>query len=188
MVAPIRELGNITQTPAIMSFNSFNLASEDDIDIVTDPLETIFDLNNNLDEMRSRSLNASTYRPRSPLSENEEEYHVYIQHESNRINEDEPVNSLDSINLEYATQSQNHQVSKVADSLSNTRLQCAPTMDPTLNQSHGENMINIHLNYDPDKALDPESWDRNFHAVLLHGSIEYLASDALNIKELLIRM
>jgi len=49
-------------------------------------------------------------------------------------------------------------------------------------------MVNIHLNYDPDKALDPESWDGNFHAVSLHGFMEHLVSDALNIKESLTRM
>ena len=81
MIAPIRELRNITQTPVIMNFNSFNLASEDNIDMVTDPLETMFDLNNNLDEVRGFSLNTSTHRPRSPsllLSKNKEEYHVCI--------------------------------------------------------------------------------------------------------------
>jgi len=49
-------------------------------------------------------------------------------------------------------------------------------------------VINIYLNYDPDKALDPKSWDGKFHAVLLHSSIEHLALDALNIKESLTRM
>jgi len=81
MIAPIRELRNITQTPVIMNFNSFNLASEDNIDMVTDPLETMFDLNNNLDEVRGCSLNTSAHRPRSPsllLSKNKEEYHVCI--------------------------------------------------------------------------------------------------------------
>jgi len=81
IVALIRELKNITQTPAIMSFNSFNLASDDDINMVTDPLGTMFNLNNNLNEVRDRSLDASTHRPRSPSlssSENKEEYHVHV--------------------------------------------------------------------------------------------------------------
>jgi len=104
------------------------------------------------------------------------------------MNKDDPVNSPGSVNLEYATQSQNHQVSKVADFPSNTRQQCAPTAGPTLNQPHCENMVNIHLNYDLDKALDSESWDGNFHTVSLHGSMKHLASDALNIKESLTRM
>jgi len=49
-------------------------------------------------------------------------------------------------------------------------------------------VVNIQLNYDSDQALDPESWDGNFRAVSLHESIEHLASDALNIKESLLRM
>ena len=49
-------------------------------------------------------------------------------------------------------------------------------------------MVNIQLNYDPDQALDPESWDGNFWAVSLHSSMEYLAFNALNITESLIRM
>ena len=38
------------------------------------------------------------------------------------------------------------------------------------------------------QALDPDSWDSNFHVVSLYESMEHLASDALNIKESLIRM
>ena len=49
-------------------------------------------------------------------------------------------------------------------------------------------MFDIHLNYDLNQALDSESWDGNFHAISLHGSMEHLASDALNIKEFLIRI
>jgi len=49
-------------------------------------------------------------------------------------------------------------------------------------------VFNIQLNYDPNQALDPESWDGNFHAISLHSSMEHLASDALNVKESLIRM
>jgi len=51
-----------------------------------------------------------------------------------------------------------------------------------------KNMFDIQLNYDPNQALDPDSWDGNFHAVLLHSSMEHLASDTINIKESLIRM
>jgi len=174
-----------------MSFNSLKLVFKEDIDMVTDSIGTMFNLNNNLDEVRDHSLNVSVHRPRFPsisLSKNKKEYYIYVQHESDKMDEDKPINSPGSINLEYATQSQNHQTSKTAGSPSNIRQQCAPTAGPTFNQSHYENVVNIHLNYNPDKALDPESWDRNFHAVSLHGSIEYLASDALNIKESLTRM
>ena len=46
----------------------------------------------------------------------------------------------------------------------------------------------MQLNYDSNQVLDPNSWDGNFHVVSLHGSIKHLASNALNIKESLIRM
>ena len=81
IVAPIRDLGNITQSPDIMSSNSLKLVFKEDIDMVTNPIRAMFNLNNNLDKVRGYSLDASTYRPRSPsilLSENEEEYHVCI--------------------------------------------------------------------------------------------------------------
>jgi len=49
-------------------------------------------------------------------------------------------------------------------------------------------VFNIQLNYNPDAALDPDSWDENFYAVLLHSSMKHLVSDVLNIKKSLTRM
>ena len=97
-------------------------------------------------------------------------------------------NSSGSIKLKYKTQSQNLQVSKTTNSLFYTRQQYAPTTDPTLNIPCYESVFNVQLNYDLDAALDPEFWDGNFHAVLLHSSMEHLTSDALNIKVSLNRM
>ena len=72
-----------------------------------------------------------------------------------------------------------------------------------MKQSHGQNMAstlnnntteinskvtNIQLNYDINQALDQESWDGNFRTISLHRSIEYLASNIKNIKDLLLRM
>ena len=44
------------------------------------------------------------------------------------------------------------------------------------------------MNYNIDQALNPESWDGEFHAVSLYRSMEHLASDVKNIKESLCRM
>ena len=49
-------------------------------------------------------------------------------------------------------------------------------------------MFNIQLNYDPDQALDLKSWDGNFHAISLHGSMEHITSDVLSIKNSLLRI
>ena len=74
------------------------------------------------------------------------------------MNEDKPVNSSNNFKLKYITlKSQTNQVSKVTDLPSNMRQQYVLTVGPTLNQPHGEDMINIQLNYDSNQALDPES-------------------------------
>ena len=49
-------------------------------------------------------------------------------------------------------------------------------------------MFNVQLNYNLDQALDSESWDGNFHAVSLHGSMKHIASDVLSIKNSLLRI
>jgi len=49
-------------------------------------------------------------------------------------------------------------------------------------------VFDVQLNYDPDQALDSESWDGNFHAVSLHGSMEHIVSDVLSIMNSLLRI
>ena len=44
-------------------------------------------------------------------------------------------------------------------------------------------VINIQLLYNPNAPMEPNLWDGNFHPILLHSSIEYLASDFKNIKD-----
>jgi len=65
MVAPIRDLGNIAQSSATMSSNFLKLVFEEDINMVTDPIGAMFNLNNNLDEVRGRSLDVSVTNQRS---------------------------------------------------------------------------------------------------------------------------
>jgi len=62
-----------------MSFNSLKLTPGQDINMETNSIEAMFDLDNNLDEVRGHSLNMSIYRPRSPslsLSKSGKEYHI----------------------------------------------------------------------------------------------------------------
>jgi len=49
-------------------------------------------------------------------------------------------------------------------------------------------VFNIQLNYNINQALDPESWDGEFHTVLLHRFMEHLMSNVKNIKEFLCRI
>ena len=107
MVVPIRDLGNITQSSTTMSSNSLNLTPRQDIDMVIDPIDTMFNLDNNFDEVKGCSLDLSIHRPRFPLllsSECDEEYHIRIKWKSNRMDEDKSVNFSSNFSFEYAIQ------------------------------------------------------------------------------------
>jgi len=142
MVAPNREIVNkYNFTPSAMSsLNDTNNATTpgQDINMDTNPIEAMFDLDNNLDEVRGHSLNMSIHRPRSPSlssSEYEEEYHIQVKWESDRMDEDVSINSSSNFSLEYAIQKgQNYQVSKAVDPTLNTRMQGVSTTQPALNQ------------------------------------------------------
>ena len=131
--------------------------------------------------------NAQSLRtPSMSSSEYDEKYSARVQHESDNMVEDDQIILSDSPQLEYATlNSQGNQVSKVTDYTTNTRQQCVEHDAPALNNNiaNNNNTFNIQLQYDINQALDPESWDGNFWAILLHGSIEHLASNIKNIKE-----
>ena len=97
---PIRELANIILFTTAIANNSNNMASIQDIDMVVNPLDNLFDINNKFDKMRDCSLALSTHKSKSlliSLSECSEKYYVYVKKESNKIDEDEPVTSISSI-------------------------------------------------------------------------------------------
>ena len=91
------------------------------------------------------------------------------------MNEDKPVTSVGSIQIEYATkEGQNGLVSKAADNTNNACQQHVSNKDLVSNLPSSNNVFNIQLNYNIDQALDPKSWDGKFYAVSLHRSIEHL--------------
>ena len=49
--------------------------------------------------------------------------------------------------------------------------------------SPSQNIVNIQLPYNINQAMVPNTWNSNFHSISLYDSMEYLASDAKNIKE-----
>jgi len=189
---PIRDQENIIHSATTISFNSLKLTPEQDINMDTNPIKAMFNLDNNLEVVRGHLLDMNIHRPRFPshsLNKSKEEYYIQVKQESNRMDENDPTTSSNDFSLEYMTQEgQNHQVSKTADPPLNIRMQGVLTVQPALNHPASKNMFNIQLNYDSNQALDPKSWDDNFHAVLLYGSMEHLTSDTLNIKGSLIRM
>jgi len=104
---PIRKLGNILSSIIVTSSNSSIMDSSQDINMVINLLENLFDIDDNYDEVRGCSLEISAYKPRSLSilpSKCDKEYYIRVKRESDRMMENEPVNSIGSICIEYITQ------------------------------------------------------------------------------------
>ena len=171
---------------------SKNLTPNSNIDIVVDSLDNLYNIGNGFKEGRGHSLSLSMHKPRSlsiSSSKCSEEYHICVKRESNRMNEDEPVTFIGNIKVEYVSQrGQKDQVSKVTDITNKMLQQHVSSKNPASSLTTGTTMFNIQLNYDINQALDLEEWNGNFHATLLYGAMEHLASDIKNIKDSLRRM
>ena len=64
--------------------------------------------------------------------------------------------------------------------------QCVFHEHPNTTLAYGnDTIINIPLPYDPNTLTEPDLWDSSFHPISLHGSMEHLALDTKNIKDLL---
>jgi len=158
MVAPIRELANITLFTTAMANISNNLTPNSDINMVINPEDNIYDIGNGFKEGRGCSLSLSMHKPRSPSissSKYSEDYHVHVKRNSNRMDEDELVGSNGSIKVEYVSQGeQKDQVSKAADTTNDTLQQRVSSEVPASNSTSSNSMFNINLNYDINQALD----------------------------------
>jgi len=91
-----------------------------DIDMAVNSVNDLF----TGDEVRGCSLALSVHKPRSPLilsSESDEEYHIHVKRDSNKMDENKPVSSTSNSQDKYATQERKKgQVGKTADSTDNT--------------------------------------------------------------------
>jgi len=175
-----------------------NMASGfDDIDMIDDPIVNpiIFNNSNENNKVKGQSIAYSMLSSRFSSSFSDksvEKYAARVQRESNSMDQDNPAVPTDSPQIEYEPpKEKDARVSKAADSNSNMRKQYSQSIALALNNSTAEdngNIFNVQLNYDVNQALDLESWDGDFKTISLHGSIEHLASDIKNIKDLLLRM
>ena len=128
-----------------------------DIDMAIDSVNDLF----TGDEVKGHSLALSVHKPRSlsiSSSKSNEEYHICVKRDSDRMDEDKLVFSTGNSQDEYVTQERKKgQVSKAADSTDNMCHQRVPNEDPISSFPASNNMFNIQLNYDIDQALDSES-------------------------------
>jgi len=75
-----------------------------DNNMVVDPLDNFLGIGDKFDEVRGRLLAQSAHRLKSPSmssSEYNEEYHIFVRRDSDRMEEDKPVTSIGSIQAEY---------------------------------------------------------------------------------------
>ena len=100
-----------------------------DIDMIDDPIvnSIIYNNSDKNNEVRGCTLAPSANSSRSVSSffsnKSEKLYSDWIQRESNKIDQDEPVAISDSIQLEYTIlKRQNYSVSKIVDIPSNMRM------------------------------------------------------------------
>jgi len=194
MVAPIRELENITFNTFTLCATMNKIASEKDVAIGDDSFDLFFNNTcDNYDEVHGCSLTYSAHSPRTlsmSLSKCKKSYAERMERQNDRMNENKPVILTNSTTvLEYMTLgSQKDQVSKTANNINAVCQQYVSNEALALNQPARNNMVNVQLSYNINQALDSEFWDGDFHAISLHGSIEHLVSDIKIIKDSLSRM
>jgi len=85
MVAPIRELGNITLSATTLCSSTYNMAIDFVNDLFTD------------NEVRNHSLALSVHKSRSLSifsSKSDKEYDICVKRDSDRMGEDEPVSPI----------------------------------------------------------------------------------------------
>jgi len=122
--------------------------------MVIDPEDNIYDISKGFEKGRDHSLSFNIQKPRSPsisLSECSKDYHIHVKRMSDRMDEDEPVNFIGSIKVEYASQrGQKDQVSKATDNTNNSIQQCVSNELLALSTTSNNSMFDIQLNYDVD--------------------------------------
>ena len=138
-----------------------------DVDIIDNYVVSniIFNNSDSNDEVRDCTLAPSTVSSRSVLSfssnKSEKLYSVWMQRVCDKMIQDEPVASSDSFQLKYTTPvRQNQNVSKVANTFSNTRNKHVHNVASTCVNTtvvNSNEVINIQLNYDINWALDQDS-------------------------------
>ena len=196
MVIPIRD--KFLSISAIYTSIS-NMIHTSNINMTSDIVNNILKSEsgyNNYNEMRGHTMisNIHSFGALSMFSSKyDEEYTTRVQHKSNNMVKDDLVVISDNLQLKhkYTTLSSlPHQVSKAPDLPSNTRLQYIENTQLTFNNCgiENRNMFNIQLLYNINQAPDSEFWNSNFRVILLHSSMEYLASNISNIKESLGRI
>ena len=192
MVALIRDIRNKFFSTSANTNSASRMTLPTDMGIDIDNF--ISNIADNYDEVRGHTITYNKQVSRTVSMSSSEALVVYttkMKRLNNCLKDKDLREPIDKSQLLYVTpRKQGNQVRVVADPTNNTREQYVPIEGLALNIScsSNKNMFNMQLPYDINQALDPKSWDSNFHAISLHGSMEYLVSDVKYIKKSLRRM
>ena len=144
---------------------------------------------NNCNDVREQMMSSNKLSSRMvsmSSSKASVDYATRIERLNNFLNNEEVKEPIDNLQLFHmAIGGQDNQVSKVANSSSSREQQHVFNKNLALNRATNSNkhVFNVQILYDVNQILDAELWDSSFHAILLHRSMEHLASDIRHIKE-----
>jgi len=142
----------------------------------------------NYNEVRGRRVSHKSQGSRDSSMSSTKSSVIYYER-MKRNNEDVNMDDNSHALLYKITQEKAFQVSKVADtnnSMVTTTPQYVPSEHPNIISTYVDDaVINIQLQYDLNTPIEPNLWDGSFHPISLHSSIEHIASDSKNIKDLL---
>ena len=165
---------------------------------MTLPLNMGMDIDNfsgrnvdNYDNVRGHTMTSNKMSSRTismSSSEASVDYATRMEWLNNVPDDEETREPINSSQLSY-TELKEIQVSGATDQVNRVRMQWgvenAPALISTWVQCVDDLIINIQLPYNPNMSMEPELWDGSFHPISLHSSIEHLASDSKNIRDLL---
>ena len=125
-----------------------------DNNMIVDSFDNFLGIGNKFDKIRDYSLVLSVHKPRSSsifLSKCNKKYHIHVKSDSDKMEENKPVVSIGSIQVEYVSQEErNGQVSKVANNTNNTCYQYVSNKNPASSLLSSNNVFNVQLSYDID--------------------------------------
>ena len=168
------------------------------------PANVAIDIDSDIIRERSNSSSSISSRSTSIVSKvSSMSYHKMIEI-NNSLLDKEFVNLINSSQLSYKdNDGAGNLVRKTTDTDFIRNQQCIQdesiasknistaqgksTSQHYANMSQSDDVINISILYDPNQPTESEYWDKIFYSVFLYGLLEYLLSDAKNIKKSLIQ-
>ena len=187
----VASIGNLVNK--LFSFSNFSSSTTDNSQAFSIPI--VFPNNMGMDfptgpipdnygEVRGRNLSTNRSISRDTSMSSTKSSVVYHERmvNNNLKDDNEPMDSVPA--LSYKTEQERaFHISKVAKQQEHMRPNGRNSEATAAHGTEDNDVINIQLQYDLQAPTEPDLWSGSFHPILLHGSIEQIASDTKNIKD-----